>query len=79
MRGTKGAALAALGGRFMQDPASELPRTPLPRTSVNRKTRTMNDAARRVFLIPSIRTWTMGGALRMEGQNVPDLEQMDVN
>ena len=30
------AILAALGGRFMQDPASELPRIPLPRTPVNR-------------------------------------------
>jgi hypothetical protein len=39
----------------------------------------MDDAALRVFLILSIRTWTAGGALRMEGQNVPDLEQMGVN
>jgi hypothetical protein len=39
----------------------------------------MNDAARRIVLIPSIRTWMMGGVLRMEGQNVPDLEQMYVN
>jgi hypothetical protein len=39
----------------------------------------MNDADRHVFRIPSVRTWTKGGALRMEGQSVPDLEQMDVH
>jgi hypothetical protein len=54
-------------------------RTASPRRWVNREIRSMNDAARRVFLIRSIRTWMMGGALRIEGQNVPDLEQMDVN
>src|SRR5215213_8690169 len=32
------ATLAAPGGRSMQDPASELPRIPLPRTRVNRGT-----------------------------------------
>jgi hypothetical protein len=30
------AILAALRGRYMHDPASELPRIPLPRTPVNR-------------------------------------------
>ena len=30
------AILAALGGRSMHDPASELPRIPLPRTPVNK-------------------------------------------
>jgi hypothetical protein len=39
----------------------------------------MNDAVRGGFLIPSVRTWTAGGALRMEGQNVPDLQQTGVN
>jgi len=63
----------------MHDPASGLRRITLPRRWVNREIRTMNDAARRGFLIPSIRTWTAGGALRMEGQNVPDLQQMGVN
>jgi hypothetical protein len=29
------ATVAALGGRSMHDPASELPRIPLPRTRVN--------------------------------------------
>jgi hypothetical protein len=63
----------------MQNPASERRRTTRPRRWVNRIIRTLNDAARRVFLIPSIRTWSTGRPLRMEGQNVPDLEQMDVN
>jgi hypothetical protein len=38
-RGAPGANLAALGGLSMQDTASELPRIPLPRTSVNKASR----------------------------------------
>src|SRR5688500_15415412 len=37
--GSSEAVLAPLGGRSMQDPASELPRIHIPRTSVNRCSR----------------------------------------